>query len=355
MTSEEGHFAEDARSVIDICRLLLSEALTHSTLACKSHGRSEDAWIAPWLPDLPCKSRLNERDDRRKDEVMREVNLPPTDAIVDPSFFAPSRDPSTSRMPYFTTVHVGGAKVFFPAVPGMNAQYLANALVLFLSVIFGILSLNAHIDKLYVFEPEHLHSTALRAIDQHGNNTHAVVASIVADLQADPKVSWTLASNEEWVFNNAGGAMGAMYIIHASKPLVTEIHTHHTLLTHLLGMTEYLIIFGTAIGTEGHTGRHTADDYFHIIRGTQLAFSPGSYDAEVYPQGSVHHLRRGEVKQYKMDEACFALEYARGWIPPMMFFGYADTFTSTLDFSTLWATTRITGGQMIGNLLRGKI
>jgi hypothetical protein len=45
----------------------------------------------------------------------------------------------------------------------------------------------------------------------------------------------------------------------------------------------------------------------------------------VYPQGSVHHLRRGDVKQYKMDKDCFALEYARGWIPPMLFFGYADS------------------------------
>ena len=112
---------------------------------------------------------------------------------------------------------------------------------------------------------------------------------------------------------------------------------------------------GTTIGTEGHTGRHTADDYFNILHGEQLAYVPGTFEAERYPAGTVHHLVRGEVKQYKMDSACFALEYARGWIPPMLFFGYADTFTSTLDFPTLWATTRITAREMVGNLLQFKL
>ena len=89
--------------------------------------------------------------------------------------------------------------------------------------------------------------------------------------------------------------MGAMYIIHAS-------------------ITEYLIIFGTPLGTEGHTGMHTADDYFHILQGEQWAFRAGALEMERYGPGEVHWLRRGETKQYKMHEGCWAMEYARGGV-----------------------------------------
>ncbi|WYZ38657.1 hypothetical protein EsH8_III_000571 [Colletotrichum jinshuiense] len=193
--------------------------------------------------------------------------------------------------------------------------------------------LEKNLEKFYIFDHEHLHDLSKRAISAHGNDTRSVVNYIVTELKGINPNNVNL--DEEWVFNNAGGAMGAMYIIHAS-------------------ITEYLIVFGTAIGTEGHSGRHTADDYFNILYGTQLAYVPGKYEPEVYPQGSVHHLHRGDVKQYKMDEGCFALEYARGWIPPMLFFGFADGLSSTLDFPTLWTTTRITGREMISNLLKGK-
>ncbi|TVY36623.1 C-8 sterol isomerase [Lachnellula occidentalis] len=185
--------------------------------------------------------------------------------------------------------------------------------------------LNSHLEWFYIFSPSELHDLSLRAISTHGNDTAAVVAFIAGEM-SEKHPGGYVNLDQEWIFNNAGGAMGAMYILHAS----------------------------TAVGTEGHTGRHTADDYFNILKGTQLAYTPGAFEPEVYPQGSVHHLERGTVKQYKMDDACFALEYARGWIPPMLFFGLADGLTSTLDFPTLWRTSWVTGKQMTLNLVRGK-
>ncbi|KAI1190339.1 ERG2/sigma1 receptor-like protein [Nemania serpens] len=202
-----------------------------------------------------------------------------------------------------------------------------------------IMLLERNLESFYIFKMDELHDLAQRGIRAHGNDTGAIVNYIVGELaERHPRHvnAHSHTDADEWMFNNAGGAMGGMYLIHAS-------------------ITEYLIIFGTAVGTEGHTGRHTADDYFHILAGEQWAYTPGQYVPEVFPAGSVHHLRRGTVKQYKMPEACFALEYARGWIPPMLFFGFADGLSSTLDLPTLWRTTYITGREMLGNLALGKL
>ncbi|GJJ13243.1 hypothetical protein Clacol_007494 [Clathrus columnatus] len=216
---------------------------------------------------------------------------------------------------------------------------------LFSLLVAGCAYLDSIRERFYVFDPVFLNSLARDAVTTHGNATDSIVKHILSNLtqtyavaeNEQPRVALqTEITPEHWVMSNAGGAMGAMLIIHAS-------------------ITEYLIIFGTPLGTEGHTGRHTADDYFNILVGHQWAFSAGALEKEVYGPGSVHFLPRGTVKQYKMHEGCFALEYARGWIPPMLPFGLADVFFSTLDIPSFYDTVRITARETIRNLLIGKV
>jgi C-8 sterol isomerase len=72
--------------------------------------------------------------------------------------------------------------------------------------------------RFYVFSPPQLHDLSRRAIAAHGNDTASVVSFIVEEL-ARTAPPGTVNQDEEWIFNNAGGAMGAMYIIHASASL----------------------------------------------------------------------------------------------------------------------------------------
>jgi C-8 sterol isomerase len=68
----------------------------------------------------------------------------------------------------------------------------------------------------YIFSPLQLHDLSLRAISAHGNDTAGVVAFIAGELNEKFPGGY-VNLEQEWIFNNAGGAMGAMYVIHASK------------------------------------------------------------------------------------------------------------------------------------------
>ncbi len=185
----------------------------------------------------------------------------------------------------------------------------------------------------YIFDPQALHDVAKRAMATGGSLADKV-AAIRADLARVYPGHVRLEA--DWVFNMAGGALGHMTLLHAS-------------------LTEYIIVFGSPIGTEGYSGRFWADDYFIILEGEQWAYAEAEVDRRVFRPGDMHHLPRGHARAYRIPDRCYALEYARGLIPTMLPFGLADSFSSTLDLQPVWKTMRLYARATVGELLRGKI
>jgi len=183
----------------------------------------------------------------------------------------------------------------------------------------------------HVFDPDVLHDVVKRVV---GQPLPEMIEQIKSELSAE--YPGYILDNDRWIFNNAGGAMGQMLVLHAS-------------------ITEYVIVFGSPIGTEGHSGRFMAEDFFFILEGEQWAYAEGDLTRHVYKPGDRHILPPGRAIGYKMPDRCYALEYARGIIPAMLPFGVADAFSSTLDMSALGRTFGIYTKAVVGNLARGKV
>lgn len=182
-----------------------------------------------------------------------------------------------------------------------------------------------------VFDPDELHAIARAHV---GKPIEEILPGLHAQLRE--RYGDHIAADPPWILNNAGGAMGTMWVLHFS-------------------ITEYLIVFGSPIGTEGHSGRFWADDWFCILDGEQWAYENGSLSRQVFRPGDRHHMPRGSARGYRIPDHCWALEYARGIIPSMLPFGVADVLSSTLDVRTLARTMSTAARSVVRELLRGKI
>ncbi|KAI5158228.1 sigma non-opioid intracellular receptor 1 isoform X1 [Manis pentadactyla] len=125
----------------------------------------------------------------------------------------------------------------------------------------------------------------------------------------------------QWVFVNAGGWMGAMCLLHAS-------------------LSEYVLLFGTALGSGGHSGRYWAEISDTIISGTFHQWREGTTKSEVFYPGETVVHRPGEATAVEWGPNTWMVEYGRGVIPSTLAFALADTVFSTQDFLTLFYTLR---------------
>jgi len=166
----------------------------------------------------------------------------------------------------------------------------------------------------YIFEPTdlqrivkmHLDAPLGERFDRIAETLHAVYGEHVH-------------RQPEWIWSNAGGIMCSMNVLHTSPK-------------------EYLLFCGTAVGSEGHSGRHRAELFDIVINGELQTFKPEQFKAATLYSGDMSYLPRRTTNGSHLGKECWLLEYARGNIASLFPFALGDTIFSTQDLTDVRKT-----------------
>jgi hypothetical protein len=146
-----------------------------------------------------------------------------------------------------------------------------------------------------------------------------------------------VSTEENWVFNIAAGSTGIMNVLHGS-------------------FTEYLILFGTPIGTEAYSGRYDMDIHDWVLSGEMQTYSDDNPLEPIITRPGEHAvLKRGRTKGFKLEGNTWMLEYGRGFVPSSLPTALSDTLIGALDFRTVAKTFWIYGKLMARELMQGKL
>ncbi|XP_062268825.1 sigma non-opioid intracellular receptor 1 [Platichthys flesus] len=173
--------------------------------------------------------------------------------------------------------------------------------------------------KQHVFDREEI---AKLAKQYSGQDHEQAFSKVVVELRKRYPGHILPDEDLQWVFVNAGGWMGSMCLLHAS-------------------LTEYLLLFGTAVDTGGHSGRYWAEISDTIISGNFRQWKEGTTKSEMYYPGDTIVHGVGEATSVQWGAGTWMVEYGRGFIPSTLGFALADTLFSTQDFLTMFYTVRV--------------
>ncbi|NXK01283.1 SGMR1 protein, partial [Corythaixoides concolor] len=147
-------------------------------------------------------------------------------------------------------------------------------------------------------------------------------SKIIVELRKKHLGHILLDKDLQWVSVNAGGWMGSMCLLHAS-------------------LTEYVLLFGTAVDTGGHSGRYQVDISNTVVSGTFQQWKEGTTRSEIYYPGDTIVHQAGEATSVQWSAGTWMVEYSWGFIPSTLAVNLADTLFSAQDFVTLFYTLRI--------------
>ena len=165
-----------------------------------------------------------------------------------------------------------------------------------------------------VFDPDIVHNCALDCLGLPKPEMFDAFANSLAKHY--PKI---LDFSQPWIYSIAGGAMIQMKLYYAST-------------------SEYIMIWGTPIGSEGHSGRHFTGFWDTVIDGETWYYGEGEFEKTIYKPGDRIYVGPGQARAMDFTDGVWAVEYARGFLPLSMFFGIAQEILVCLDFLTVTQT-----------------
>jgi C-8 sterol isomerase len=162
----------------------------------------------------------------------------------------------------------------------------------------------------FVFDPDVVHECAMQSLGK----PKPAMFDAFADAMEE-KYPGVLDRGQPWIYSIAGGAMIQMKLYFAS-------------------IYEYIMIWGTPIGSEGHSGRHRVGFWDTVIDGETWYYAEGEFEKRIYRPGDRIYVGPGQTCGMNFTDGVWAVEYARGPLPTSFPFGLADVLVSTLDVKT---------------------
>ena len=182
-----------------------------------------------------------------------------------------------------------------------------------------------------LFDPSVLHAVARAAV---GLSHDKMVRQVAEDLER--RYPGHIETRPNWMLSLCGGVMGIMTVLHGS-------------------LSEYVLIFGTPVGSEGFSGRYRIEIHDFMLAGEMWTYTESDFaQRRVYRAGDAAVLARREAKGVRIFEDAWMLEYGRGPVPTALPFALTGAIGS-LEIRTIARTIGVYGRLAVRELLQGKL
>lgn len=120
-------------------------------------------------------------------------------------------------------------------------------------------------------------------------------------------------------------------------------------------LTEYILLFGTAMPTSGHSGRYWGDITDTLISGEFTQWLEGETSPHIHGPGATVPHPAWTASGVHWVGGTWMLEHMHGLIPTALPFAFSDGIFSSQDFYSLAKSTWIYAKHVTRSLMAGRI